>query len=413
MTSVLLALAVVVASARCVGAVALRLGQPRVVGEIVSGILLGPSVLGLVANGRVVDRLFDVPTRNALGVLGQIALLLFMFGVGLSMDTAMLRGRARAYGSVAVSVVAAPVVGGFALLPVLHDDRFTTTSGTAQVSAVAFALLVGAMLSVTAFPVMYRILQEHGLERTELGVLATAAAAVVTVLMFVVVAIATAVHEGAGVAAIVRVPIESTLYLAGMAFVVRPALARMVGERFEAGVERPETFALVFVVLFGSGWLAAEVGLGVIVGGFVAGLVLPARELLSPVIARRLGDLVTAVLLPVFLAVSGLATDLTTLGFAWLPGLALLLVAAVLSKWLVGAAVARLVGLGTRDANALGILLNCRGLLVLVVGVIGLEEGIITPQLQVGSVLVALVTTAMTSPMFLAVSSPRREPVDQ
>ncbi|MGA1074698.1 MAG: cation:proton antiporter, partial [Ilumatobacteraceae bacterium] len=159
--------------------------------------------------------------------------------------------------------------------------------------------------------------------------------------------------------------------------------------------------------------LAAEVGLGVIVGGFVAGLVLPARELLSPVIARRLGDLVTAVLLPVFLAVSGLATDLTTLGFAWLPGLALLLVAAVLSKWLVGAAVARLVGLGTRDANALGILLNCRGLLVLVVGVIGLEEGIITPQLQVGSVLVALVTTAMTSPMFLAVSSPRREPVDQ
>lgn len=392
MSQLLLALGVVLVAARVVGWAAVRVGQPRVVGEIVAGVLIGPSVLGAFGGVVDTDRLFPASTRSALGAIGQLGLLLFMLMVGLGFDPSMLAGRIRAVLAVAGSVVAIPVSAGFALLPVLYNDRFA-----ADGTRTAFALFVGAMLSVTAFPVMVRILEERSLHTSPFGVVAIAAAAVVTVLMFVVTAVAREATD-ATTADMVMVPARIIAYLVFMLGVVAPVLRRL-GHLVD-DLAAPATLAMVMIVTLLSGRLAVDAGLGVIVGGFVAGLAIPRRSTVSPIVSARLGDLVGTVLLPVFLATSGLATDLTTLGVGTLPGLTLFLVVAVASKWAVGTGVARLVGLPSHEANALGILMNCRGLLVLVVGLAALEAGVITPQMQVGSVLVALVTTGMTGPLF-------------
>lgn len=392
MSSVLLALAVVIVAARSVGWVAVRVGQPRVVGEIVAGVLIGPSALGLLGGVVATERLFPAGTRTALGVIGQLGLLVFMLLVGVVFEPSHVGRRWWAVGVVGVMLVAAPVALGFGLAPLLDSDRFST-----GVAPTAFALFLGAMLSVSAFPVTVRILEEHGLERSPLGVVAIAAAAVVTVLMFVVSALAREVADGAGGGELALVPVRTVAYLAVMLLVVRPVLGR-VGDRI-AALPVGGALALVLVVTAVSGRLAVDAGLGVIVGGFVAGVVLPRRDVLGPLVVTRLGDLVGVILLPVFLATSGLITDLTAVGIGSLSGIAIFLVAAAVSKLVVGWAVARAVGLADHEARVLGALMNCRGLLVLVIGMAAFDAGVITAQMQVGSVLVALVTTAMTGPL--------------
>lgn len=393
MAKVLLALAIVIVAARLVGELAVRCKQPRVVGEIVAGVLIGPSVLGLLGGPFDTEDLFPKDTRAALGTIGQLGLLFYMLMVGQGFDPKMLAGRVKSVSVVAVTVVAVPVGAGFAILPVMWSDRFAASD-----SRLGFALFLGAMLSVTAFPVMVRILEERSLDRSAFGVVAIASAAIVTVLMFVVTAFAQKVSTDASTSDLIMVPVRIVVYLVFMLGVVRPALQRFTG-RITA-LSPTGMLALVLVVTLVSGRLAVEAGLGVIVGGFMAGLVVPARTVVGPVVSARLGDLVAAVLLPVFLANSGLATDLTTLSAGTLPGLALFLVVAVVAKLAVGVGVARAMRLPTHEANALGVLMNCRGLLVLVVGLAALDAGVITPQMQVGSVLVALVTTAMTGPLF-------------
>lgn len=393
MATTLLALGIVVVAARLMGALAGRVGQPRVVGEIVAGVLIGPSALGLFGGPFATERLFPEATRSALGVIGQVGLLWFMLLVGVGFDPARIAGRWKAVGVVAVAVTLVPVAAGFALIPAVHGDRFATPGS----SVLAFALFVGAMLSVSAFPVTVRILEERGLERSSFGVVAIAAAAVVTVLMFVVTATAQVVAEEAGAGELTLIPVRTVVYVVGMLWIVRPLLARAASRL--ARLDLTGQLAIAIAISFASGWLAVEAGLGVIVGGFLAGVVLPNREVLAPVLSARLGDLVGAVLLPVFLATSGLITDLGALGIGSLPGLALVLIAAVLSKVVVGWGAARLVGIPDHEARALGALMNCRGLLVLVVGMAAYDAGIITAQMQVGSVLVALVTTAMTGPL--------------
>lgn len=393
MAPLLLALAVVMAAARALGWIAVKVGQPRVVGEIVAGVVIGPSALGLLGGVVATEELFPAGTRSALGVIGQLGLLLFMLLVGLGFDPAVLAGKVRSVALVAVAVVVVPVGAGFALLPLMAGERFASGD-----SDVAFALFLGAMLSVTAFPVMVRILEEQQLDRSPFGVVAIASAAVVTVLMFVVTAFATEVAEGADGADLGLVPLRVAAYLIVMVGVVRPLLRRFA--EHIGGLSPTSMLGVVLTITLVSGRLAVDAGLGVIVGGFIAGVVIPARTSVAPVVTGRLSDLVGTFLLPVFLATSGLVTDLTTLRPAVVPGLALFLVVAVASKWLVGTGVARLVGLPGHEANALGVLMNCRGLLVLVVGVAALDAGVITPQMQVGSVLMALVTTAMTGPLF-------------
>ncbi len=416
---VLLNLALILVVARGVGSLFTKIGQPRVVGEIVAGILLGPTLLGpalwpgfvapewmhcqqalaAAPEGTVASPtwcLFPAQSRAILGGIGQLALLLFMFLTGLEVDSALLHGKMKGIVLVGLGVVGLPVALGFLISPVLATEVFMASGA----SALGFTLFVGAMLAVTAFPVMVRILQEWNLTTSPLGAIGIAAAAVCTIAMFVVAAVASQVAAGAGVGAIASRIAWSAVYLVVMLAVVGKLMNRLARPFTEAGDLRTGFFATMFIVLFLSGWVAHLLGLSVIVGGFMAGLVMPARKPLFAAMGDRLGELTGTVLLPVFLAFSGLGTDFTQLSSAALAGLALFLFVGVVSKWAGGAVFARAGGLTWAEGNILGILMNCRGLLVLVVALVGVQGGVITPVMQLGGVVMALVTTTMTGPLF-------------
>lgn len=419
---VLLDIVIILAVARLVGALFLRLGQPRVVGEIVAGVLLGPTLLGatlfewgsppaflhcadsLAATGAtqsITSCLFPPQSASVLGVLGQLGLTLFMFLVGLELDFGLTKGKEKSVATVAVGVVAIPVALGFLIGPALYNSRFVGNFGTAdQPSALAFSIMVGGMLSVTAFPVMARILQEKGLTRTTMGSIGVSAAAVASVLMFLVIGTGAAIAVDATLGSVLIKYLLTGLFVAVMVFAVPPLLAPL-GRKYEQTLTLSGTmFAVVLLLVFASAYIADRLGLTVIVGAFLAGAVMPSRPGLFMEFSRRLTDLTAIVLLPIFLAFSGLRTDFTTLRPEHLAGLALFLVAGVVGKWGGGAVAARLGGLSWAEGNVIGILMNCRGLLILVAAIIAFNRGVISPQMQVAAVLMALITTMMTGPLF-------------
>lgn len=428
---VLLGVVIIIVAARLVGALFVRIGQPRVVGEIVAGVLLGPSLFGatlmkwstpwsVLACEKSLEPTKGVPSpttcffppqaRSVLGILGQIALVLFMFLVGLQLDMGQLKGRVRGVVSVAIGVVAVPLAAAFAIVPVLYNKTFVGGFGTdTQPSRLAFTLMVGAMLAVTAFPVAARILQEKRLDQTDMGAVGIAAAALVTVLMFLAVGVARGVASDASGSSQAMRFVGTAVFLVVMFGVVRPVLANLASSiRSGSGLSGTH-LAIAMGVMFASAYAADRIGINVIVGGFVAGVVMPARERLVGELGTRLTDLTVTVLLPIFLAFSGLQTDFTKLGWDVVGGLALFIAVGIAAKWLGGLLFARLGGLSWAEGNVIGVLMNCRGLLVLVVALIAFNQGVISPQLQVGGVLMALITTAMTGPLidrFIAAAVP-------
>jgi Kef-type K+ transport system membrane component KefB len=430
---VLLDVAIILVAARALGWVAQKAGQPRVVGEIVAGVLLGPSLLGPetlhwteswawmhcdqalgpagAANESISACFFPAQSKSVLGILGQIALVFFMFLVGLELNYGLLKGKYKGIITVALGVIALPVVFGFIIGPVLFEDTHIVAGkevgkfvgagiGGVAPSKIAFSLMIGAMLSVTAFPVMARILQEKGLTQSNMGAIGVAAAAIVTVLMFVVVVVATNVAKDADTSTHIKAYVKIAIYLAVMAAVV-PRLIAPLGKRYETNGFNAEFLVWCAVLMFASSWMAQRLGLGVIVGGFMAGAVMPARALLFKDMSTRLSDLTSSILLPIFLAFSGLQTDFTKLKPEFWAGIAIFLVAGVFAKWAGGAVFARLGGLSWAEGNVIGVLMNCRGLLILVVALIALNDAkVISPQMQIGGVLMALITTMMTGPLF-------------
>lgn len=409
---VLLDLAVILTVARLVGTLCTEIGQHRVVGEILAGVLLGPTLLGralwpeftgpallhcMIQSGAQLGMptsatscLFPAPARAVIGQLGQLGLLLFSFLTAVELDRASLRNRALGIALVGSGSVLLPIAMGIPLGAVLATGVFKPASA----STLGFTLFVGVMLAATALPVMVRILQERGLSRSPLGCTGIAASAVATVGLFIAASIASSIATGTGGA--VRALGLAAGYLALMLVVVRPLLARFAGRPRPGGVG---PLAWVLVLVFASGLAAQLAGLTVIVGGFLAGLVLPAQTAAHCAVEQRLGELTRSALLPIFLAFSGLQTDLTAVPVAAYGGLALLLASGMVSKWGGGAVLARLSGLSWAESNVLGILMNCPGVIVLVVALAGLQNGVITPALQAGVVLVALIATAMTGPL--------------
>lgn len=432
---VLLDIAIILVVARAMGAVFKRLGQPTVVGEIVGGILLGPTLLGptifawnapwsflncdaaLAVSGAdpsITTCLFPPQSRSMLSVLGQIALVLFMFLVGLELDWDLLKGKGKKISIVAFGAVAVPIGLAFAIGGPLFNGDFVAGFGTVdEPSQLSFTLFLAAMLSVTAFPVMARILQEKGMTASAMGSVGVAAAAIVTVAMFLTVAVAAGVATEQGPSSLAVKFVAAAVYIAVLFLVVRPLLAPLGAAYEREGRLTPGLFAVVLIILFTSSYAAHQIGINVIVGGFLAGAVLPARQTLFRDMAGRLSDFTAVILLPIFLAFSGLNTDFTQLRLGHVPGIALFVAAGVIGKWLGSAVFARFAGMSWNEGNILGILMNCRGLLVLVVALIGFNQGVISAPMQVGGVVMALVTTMMTGPLFDAFSSKVQVPSDE
>ncbi|HEX3622161.1 MAG TPA: cation:proton antiporter [Acidimicrobiales bacterium] len=377
----LLGVAVVVVVGRLAGHLFERISQPRVIGEVVAGIALGPSLLGHLSNG-----LFPAPTRPLIGVLASFGLVVFMFLVGLELDLTILDGRHRQTSMiVAVWGTVLPFALGVLLALALHPTHHATDLGP-------FALFLGASMSITAFPVLARILQERGLYDKPLGVLAMASAACDDVLTWATLALVVAIVASTGAWAFPYICALAAVFCVVMVRVVRPLLARF-GDRDpgEAGV------VLAVAGVLACAFATATIGIHTIFGPFLLGAIFP-RGLLATELRRRLTP-VAAVLLPVFFVTTGLNVNLGGIGLLGAWQLPLILLVACSGK-LAGATIgARSRGLPARESLALGVLMNTRGLTELVVLDIGRQLGVLDPQLFTLLVVMAVVTTVATAPL--------------
>ncbi|MDE3172212.1 MAG: cation:proton antiporter, partial [Gemmatimonadota bacterium] len=391
----ILQIALILLVSRVVGWLFRRIGQPQVVGEMVAGIMLGPSLLGAAAPAAFAV-IFPAASLDALNALSQVGLLLFMFLVGLEFDTARLRGRGEAAVLTSHASILAPFFLGTALAlwtyPRLSD---------AGVPFVGFALFSGASMSVTAFPVLARILVERNLQRTRLGAVAIACAAVDDVSAWGLLAVVIIVVRASAAATPLWVTVGGALaYVGLMAFGVRRAL-RLVERRFvKQGRLTQDMVALVAVALLASAWTTERLGIHALFGAFAMGAVMPKNPKLVRALMERLEDLTVVVFLPLFFAYTGLRTQVGLLqgSAAWV-SFGLVLAAAVGGKLGASAIASRLTGLGWRESLAVGTLMNTRGLMELVILGIGLDLGAISPELYAMMVLMAIVTTFMTTPI--------------
>lgn len=392
----LLAVAVVIALAQLLGELAQRIGQPRVLGDIVGGILLGPSLLGVVQPG-LFGWLFSPAVRLQLNLLGQLGLVLFMFLVGLELNPRLLQGRIPLASRVSIVGVLLPLLLGLGLA-----DRFEAWFPALLPGnhTVAGALFMGTAMAITAFPVLASILQERQLLNQPLGSLAITAAAFDDVVGWCLLAAVVAFsRSGSGLAALPTL-LGISLYAAALLLGTRPLRRRLEQRYRRLGALEPWLQTLIFCGALVSGVITELLGVHVIFGAFLWGLAMPRSEPLQRWLTLRLETVVLRLLLPLFFAISGLNTRIGSLNRPdlWLAA-ALVLLVAVAGKFLGTWAVARASGVPPGEAQALGWLMNTRGLTELVVLNVGLALGVITPALFTMGVLMALTTTAMAGPL--------------
>jgi Kef-type K+ transport system membrane component KefB len=386
-------LAIVVVVAVLAGALARRIGQPSVVGEILAGLALGPSLLGLLP-GDLTGVLFPADVRSLLSAMAQLGLALFMFLVGYELDPARLAGAGRTAAAVSAAAIAVPFAGGFAVVAVLWRDD------GGDGGWMPLGLFIGAAMAITAFPVLARILQENGLRQSRTGALTLLCAAINDFLAWCLLALVATIVAATGVVRLGLVIGGSVLFVLGMLLVVRPVL-RALARRLPAS-PRSESIAFVAMVagLLLSSWATAALGLHVVFGAFLFGMVMPRAEVTRavPHVPERVGQL-NALLLPVFFVVTGLSVDIRGLGWTGVAELFLVVTVASGSKFLAAALAAWLTGFGRRAAVAVGVLMNARGLTELIVLNVGLQLGVLDTRLFTIMVIMAVVTTVMTAPL--------------
>lgn len=386
----LFALAVIVTAAQAFGALARRAGQPPVIGEILLGVLIGPTFFG----GAVAAFLFPAEIRPLLSVLANVGVALFMFTVGTEVDRRLLRGHGRMTLSVASASMALPLLLGCGLALYLSGHYESS-------HRVGFVLFLGTAMAVTAFPVLARILTDRGMQRTTIGGLALSCAAVADLLAWTLLAVIATIVGGAHrpqwVVAMI-IPFTAFLLL-----VVRPLLGRIAND------SRPRTLAVALVGLLACGAATEWMGLHYIFGCFLFGLVMPtgARESFEGT-ARLAGVL----LLPTYFIVAGLNVDLSSMRVTNVADLVLIMLVSVGGKFAGTMIAARLHRVEWRQAATLGTLMNARGLTELIVLTTGLQLGLLDTGLYSLMVLMALLTTAMTGPLLQLLHREDRVPQD-
>jgi Kef-type K+ transport system membrane component KefB len=387
----LLQLLVIIASARVLGWLFRRIHQPQVLGEIVAGIMLGPSLLGWIAPS-ISEDLFPVGNMGALYALSQLGLILFMFHIGLEVDPGAIRRHGRTAIIVSNTSIMMPFVLGVGLaLWILQP--LAPASGARD----GFPLFIGAAMSITAFPVLARILAERGLLDTRVGVVAIACAAVDDVSAWCVLAVIVAIVKSGTIESLVRSLIGLAFYTITIMWVVRP-LARKC---FQSGVwSAASRLPGALLILLASAFATECLGVHALFGAFMAGLIMPRDESFRAGLSTGIGPLSTTLLLPVFFAYTGLRTSfgLVRGSRMWLY-LAAILAVAILGKLISSMIAARMNGLPWRESAALGVLLNTRGLIELVILNVGYDLGVISKEVFALMVIMALLTTFMTAPI--------------
>ena len=401
----LLQIVVIVVAARLMGTLFRKMGQPSVIGEMLAGILLGPSLFGLLFPGAL-GFLFPAASLGTLKLFSQAGVILFMFLVGMDLDLRHLREKAHSAVMVSHASILLPMLLGVALALFLY--RSQAPEGVAFSS---FALFMGVAMSITAFPVLARILEERGLTRTPLGNASIACAAVDDVTAWCLLAVVVAIARANGLAPAFLTMGLAVAFVCFMLMVVRPwvdrtlAVTRLKGRTIMAGT---------VVFAFASAWFTEVIGIHALFGAFLAGVVAPSDKAFRAGLRERLEIVVSVILLPLFFAFTGLRTQIGLLDDAasWLICLGVIAVA-VAGKLGGSTLAARWTGMGWRDSFSIGALMNTRGLMELIVLNIGYDLGILSQEIFAVMVIMALATTCMTGPLLDLVESRKRKEAPQ
>jgi Kef-type K+ transport system membrane component KefB len=395
LSHLLVQLLTIIVVARLAGSLFKRFGLPAVVGEMAAGIALGPSLFGALFPAAAAF-VFPAESLGTLKLLSQIGICLFMFSVGMELNLAHVRNRAKE----AVAVSHASILAPFLLGVLLANFTFTDLAGPSA-TFTGFALFMGISMSITAFPVLARILQERNLSQTYLGSTAITCAAVDDVTAWSIMAFVVGIVKSTSMAGAVLTLVLAVVFIAIMLFAVRPALPRWLGrERLHNEEVSSGTLALVVGVVLAAALSTEVIGIHALFGAFLAGVVMPDAQGFRERINARVEKFSTVLLLPLFFAFTGLRTQVGLLDDlqGWMLCLLIIAVATV-GKLGASALAARLTGMSWRDSLQLGALMNTRGLMELIVLNIGYDLGILSPRIFTMLVIMALVTTVLTGPL--------------
>ncbi|WP_288635836.1 cation:proton antiporter [uncultured Bacteroides sp.] len=371
-----------------------HIGQPGVIGEIVAGIVLGPSVLGYFFPD-VFQALFPPESLTNLELLSQVGLVLFMFVIGMELDFSVLKNKINETLVISHAGILVPFFLGIVASYWIYEEY-----AAAQTAFLPFALFIGISMSITAFPVLARIIQERNMTKTSLGTLAIASAANDDVTAWCLLAVVIAIAKAGTFASALYAIGLTALYIIIMFMVVRPFLKK-VGEVYANQEVINKTFvALILLILIISSTLTEIIGIHALFGAFMAGVVMPPSIGFRKVMMEKVEDIALVSFLPLFFAFTGLRTEIGLINSPALWGVCLLLITVAVAGKLGGCAVAaRLVGESWKDSFTIGTLMNTRGLMELVALNIGYEMGVLPPSIFVILVIMALVTTFMTTPL--------------
>lgn len=394
--TLLVQIVVILTAGRLMGQLCKLIGQPQVIGEMIAGIMLGPSLFGWAAPDAW-NWVFPAQSLPFLGLLSQLGVILFLFLIGLELDPTLLRNRGHAAVLISHASIAVPFVMGAALTLYLYPKFFRDQPG---MEFTPVALFMGAAMSVTAFPVLARMLTERNLHRTELGAIAITCAAVDDATAWCMLAVVIGISRADGIGPGLITAASAVGYVAAMLLFIRPLLNKLQSIYEHQGRLSQTVVGVIFVMVLLSAWVTEKIGIHALFGAFMMGAIMPKGTQFVRMLSDKIEDFTVTFLLPVFFANAGLKTQI---GLLKEPGLwmqtGLIIVVATAGKFGGSAIAGRISGMGWRDASIIGILMNTRGLMELVILEIGLVEGVLTPTVFAMMVIMALVTTGMTSPL--------------
>jgi Kef-type K+ transport system membrane component KefB len=372
----------------------MKAGQPTVIGEIIAGIILGPSILGHWFP-EISGFLFPVESLANISLLSQFGLILFMFAIGMELDLTEVRNKLKETILISHTATVVPFFLGMLAAYFVYDNF-----ADKNIPFLSFALFIGIAMSITAFPVLARIIQEKGLTKTHLGTISLASAANGDITAWCLLAVVIAIAQAGTMLSAVYNILFSILYLLAMFLVVRPFM-RMIGQIYHnKEVIDKGLVAFVFITLLASAYLTEILGLHALFGAFMAGVVMPANIKFRKIMAEKVEDVSLSIFLPLFFASTGLHTQIGLLNTPGLWGLCLIFIlVAIAGKFGSATLSARIVGENWKNSLYIGALMNTRGLMELIVLTIGYEMGILSPTIFVMLVIMTLVTTFMTAPL--------------
>lgn len=390
----LLQIIIILLACRLFGLFFLKLGQPTVIGEIVAGIVLGPSVLGNLFP-EISAFIFPVSSLGNINILSQFGLILFMFAIGMELDLGEVRKKLNETILISHTSTIVPFFFGMVTAFFLYD-----TYADSSTPFLSFALFISIAMSITAFPVLARIIQEKGLTKSHLGTIALASAANGDITAWCLLAVVVAIAQAGTMLSAVYNIFFSVVYIALMFFAIRPFL-RMIGNIYHnKEVIDKGLVAFMFLILIGSSYLTEILGLHALFGAFIAGVVMPSNVKFRKIMTEKVEDVSLSLFLPLFFASTGLRTEIGLLNNPELWTMCGIITAVAIVGKFGGAMVSsRFVGESWKNSLYIGALMNTRGLMELVVLTIGYEMNILTPPIFVMLVLMTLVTTFMTTPL--------------